>query len=103
MTAAMVFTNLLYVVGAIVAATVISALILLRHRRPRSLEAGIELFSRELRALAPDAPRTGRVGEENGERPGGPSRGGSQPGRGRGYPPSDGAGASSSDVEQQPG
>ena len=52
----MVLSNLLYVVGAIVAATVVSAVVLLRHRRPKSLEAGIEMFSRELRALQPDGP-----------------------------------------------
>ncbi|HEX9547903.1 MAG TPA: hypothetical protein VF942_11220 [Acidimicrobiales bacterium] len=52
--AAVVLTNLLYVVGAIVVATLISALIVLRHRRPKSLEAGIESFNRELRALAPE-------------------------------------------------
>jgi hypothetical protein len=47
--------NLLYLVGAVAVATLwISALYLLRHRKPRSMEAGIESFSRELRALAPD-------------------------------------------------
>lgn len=101
MIAAVVLSNLLYVVGAIVAATVISTLILLRHRRPRSLEAGIELFSRELRALAPDATRTGRIGEDDSERMGG--RGGSQTARARRYPPSDEARAPSPDTEQQPG
>ncbi len=102
MMAAMVLGNLLYVVGAIVAATVISALILLRHRRPRSLEAGIELFSRELRALAPEAPQTRIVGDEM-ERPGGASRSGNQPARSRRYPPSNEAEAPSPDAEQQPG
>jgi hypothetical protein len=46
--------NLLYLVGALGVATVISALYVLRHRKPKSLEAGIESFSRELRALAPE-------------------------------------------------
>jgi hypothetical protein len=47
--------NLLYVVGAVAVATLwISVLYLLRHRKPRSMEADIESFSRELRALAPD-------------------------------------------------
>jgi hypothetical protein len=58
MMAGMVLTNLLYVVGAIVAATVVSGLVLLRHRRPRSLESSIEMFSRELRALQPERPGT---------------------------------------------
>jgi hypothetical protein len=53
--AALQLSNLLYLAAAIVAAIVISALIALRHRRPKSLESGIESFSRELRALAPEA------------------------------------------------
>lgn len=56
MIAGLVLSNLFYVVGAIVAATVVSAFVLLRHRRPRSLESGIEMFSRELRALRPERP-----------------------------------------------
>lgn len=62
--ATVVLTNLLYVVGAIAVATLISALIVLRHRRPKSLEAGIESFNRELRALAPDQ-RRGSAGTED--------------------------------------
>ena len=46
--------NLLYVVGALAAATVVSAIYVLHHRKPRSMESAIESFSRELRALAPD-------------------------------------------------
>lgn len=63
MIAGMVLSNLLYLVGAIVAATVLSGIVFLRHRRPKSLEAGIEMFSRELKALEPDRPgaATGRV------------------------------------------
>jgi len=52
--AALQLSNLLYVAAAIVAAILISGLIALRHRRPKSLESGIESFSRELRALAPE-------------------------------------------------
>lgn len=38
-----------------VALSLLGSLILwIRHRRPRSLEAGIDEFSRELKALAPD-------------------------------------------------
>jgi hypothetical protein len=51
---ALVLTNLLYVAGAVVVATLVSALYVLRHRKPKSMEAAIESFSRELRALAPD-------------------------------------------------
>jgi hypothetical protein len=54
MIAGMVLSNLFYVVGAVVAATVVSAFVLLHHRRPKSLEAGIEMFSRELKALEPE-------------------------------------------------
>jgi hypothetical protein len=78
MLAALQLSNLLYVVAAIVVATLISALIALRHRRPKSLESGIESFSRELRALAPErdgqerqvAPRPAGVAV----RPGRPQR-----------------------------
>jgi hypothetical protein len=53
--------NLLYVAVAILVATVISAWYVLRHRKPKSLEAGIESFSRELKALAPErTPEPGR-------------------------------------------
>ncbi|MDQ1367737.1 MAG: hypothetical protein QOF20_90, partial [Acidimicrobiaceae bacterium] len=64
MIAGMVLSNLFYVVGAIVAASVVSAFVLLRHRRPKSLEAGIEMFSRELRALQPErrGPAAGSPG-----------------------------------------
>ena len=42
-------------------ASLVSGLIVLRHRRPKSLEAGIESFSRELKALAPERrPAAGR-------------------------------------------
>lgn len=52
--AALQLSNLLYVAAAVVVATLISALIALRHRRPKSLESGIESFNRELQALAPE-------------------------------------------------
>ena len=46
--------NLLYV-GLAVFVTVLGSLIMvLRNRRPRSLESGVEEFARELRALAPE-------------------------------------------------
>jgi hypothetical protein len=74
--AALVLTNLLYVAGAVVVATLVSALYVLRHRKPKSMESAIESFSRELRALAPDeevggAGRTdGRIaGQSSGEPP----------------------------------
>jgi hypothetical protein len=64
MLAAMQVQNLLYVVGALLVASVVSGLYVLRHRKPKSLEAGIESFSRELRALAPER----RQAEESGVR-----------------------------------
>ena len=44
------------VVGSIVGITVV----LLRNRRPNSMEHSIDEFERNLRALAPDAPTTRR-------------------------------------------
>ena len=68
MIAGLVLSNLFYVVGAIVAATVVSAIVLLRHRRPRSLESGIEMFSRELKALRPERPPTAPAVRRRGHR-----------------------------------
>ena len=55
--------NLLYLLAAIVLSIVVSVIIVARNRKPTSMEAGIEAFNRELRALAPDkrpvgGPRT---------------------------------------------
>ena len=47
-------TNLLYLIAAIVLSMAGSAYVLLRNRRPHTLESGIEEFSRELQALAPE-------------------------------------------------
>ncbi len=69
-TAALVLTNLVYLAGAVVVATLVSGLYVLRHRKPTSLESGIESFSRELRALAPErGPVDGRA--DGSGRPGG--------------------------------
>lgn len=57
--ASLVLTNLLYLAGAVVVATVVIVLYMLRHRKPRSMEAGIESFNRELRALSPEYRPTG--------------------------------------------
>ncbi|HVA42614.1 MAG TPA: hypothetical protein VNF50_03955 [Acidimicrobiales bacterium] len=52
--------NLLYV-GLAVAVTGLGSLIMvLRNRRPRSLQSGVEEFARELRALAPEPPPSAR-------------------------------------------
>ena len=45
--------NLLYVGLAVLVSIVASVVLLMRNRRPRSVESGVEEFSRELKALAP--------------------------------------------------
>jgi hypothetical protein len=51
-------TNLLYV-GIAIGLSVLFILVLwYRNRKPKSLEAGIEEFQRELRALAPGSTPT---------------------------------------------
>lgn len=47
-------SNLAFVMGAVLLSIVGTLIILYRHRKPRSMESGIEEFSRELRALAPE-------------------------------------------------
>ncbi|MDQ1439138.1 MAG: hypothetical protein QOK43_2767 [Acidimicrobiaceae bacterium] len=46
-------SNLAYLLVAVALSVLGSLILWLRHRRPRSLESGIDEFSRELRALAP--------------------------------------------------
>ncbi len=54
-------SNLLYLGIAIVLSVFGCLAIYLRNRKPTSLNAGIEEFQRELRALAPDRrPESGR-------------------------------------------
>jgi len=64
--------NLLYLVGVIVFAGVVSFIIVVRNRKPTSMEAGIEAFNRELRALAPDKRPVGSAprGRKDDKRPG---------------------------------
>ena len=47
-------SNLLYLVLAIVISLVGSLILWMRTRQPKSMDSGIEQFSRELKALAPD-------------------------------------------------
>ena len=57
----MIVANLLYLLGAVAAISVILSALYLRNRKPKTMEYGIDSFQRELRALAPDAPeREGR-------------------------------------------
>ena len=64
--------TLLWVAGAVVAAALIIAIIVLVSRRPKSMEDGIAEFSRSLQAVAPSY-RTAH----------GPGSGSSTPGRTR--------------------
>jgi hypothetical protein len=48
--------NLLYLGAAVIVSLLASLIVVLRNRRPRSLQSTVEEFSRELRALAPEAP-----------------------------------------------
>ena len=68
MTASVVLSNLAYVVGAVVIAVVISSVLVVRQRRPKSVEANVESFNRGLRALAPPAPPAERRGRRAGGR-----------------------------------
>ena len=62
-------SNLLYLGLAVVFSAIGVTVIYLRNRKPTSLNAGIEEFQRELRALAPDK-RPGRaVGNDSADGP----------------------------------
>ena len=63
--------NLLWVAGAVVASTLLICVIWFRNRKPSSMEAGIEEFNRELRALAPETRSSvGRAVPSRGDRAG---------------------------------
>ncbi len=47
-------SNLIYLLLAVAFSIIGSLILWYRHRRPRSMEAGIDEFNRELRALAPE-------------------------------------------------
>ncbi len=64
------WSTLAWIVGAAVAAAVIITVIMLLSRRPKSMEDGIEEFSRSLQAVAPSHRSGGRPAQ-------GPSRSGS--------------------------
>lgn len=49
--------NLLYLFIALTLSLLGTLILWYRHRKPRSVESGIDEFSRELRALAPDSSR----------------------------------------------
>jgi uncharacterized protein YxeA len=54
-------SNLIYLLLAVLLSIIGSLILWYRHRRPRSMEAGIDEFNRELKALAPE-----RRGERRG-------------------------------------
>ncbi|HEX2701054.1 MAG TPA: hypothetical protein VHM89_12705 [Acidimicrobiales bacterium] len=47
-------SNLLYLLAALTLSVVGSVALWYRHRKPRSMEFGVDEFQRELRALAPE-------------------------------------------------
>ncbi|MDQ6838034.1 MAG: hypothetical protein M3137_06790 [Actinomycetota bacterium] len=49
-----VISNLLYVIVALTVAVIGALIVVLRHRKPKSVEANVASFHRGLRALAPD-------------------------------------------------
>jgi hypothetical protein len=53
--ASVVLANLSYLIGAAVLAVIGVLIVLLRHRKPKSVEANMASFNRGLRALAPGA------------------------------------------------
>ena len=58
---AIVVSNLMYLVGAVVAMVLLSTVVVVRHRRPKSIEANMRTFNRGLQALAPDASPSERT------------------------------------------
>jgi Flp pilus assembly protein TadB len=68
------WSTLAWILGAAVAAAVIITVIVLLSRRPKSIEDGIEEFSRSLQAVAPNhrsgnrpTPASGRSSPGNGQ------------------------------------
>lgn len=51
-------SGLVFLVAALTLSVVGSVGLWLWHRQPKSLEQGIDEFSREMQALAPEAPRS---------------------------------------------
>lgn len=47
-------SNLLYLLAAVGLSVIGSIALWLRHRKPRSMEYGVDEFQRELKALAPE-------------------------------------------------
>ena len=62
---ALVWSNLLYPLIAVVVAALLCGVVVLRHRRPKSVEANMKAFNKGLRALAPES----NGGKGSGTRP----------------------------------
>jgi uncharacterized alpha-E superfamily protein len=60
-------TNLVYLGIAVILSLLGSLVLWLRHRKPRSMEAHMQRFARELEALAPD-PNWNRRGHRRSQR-----------------------------------
>ena len=52
--AGVVMSNLAYLIGVVVLAVIGGLVVVLRHRKPKSVEANMASFNRGLQALAPD-------------------------------------------------
>jgi hypothetical protein len=66
-TSSTVLSNLAYLIGFVVLAVVISLIIWMRHRRPRSVDANMANFRRGLEALAPEPGAPRRSGDPSSE------------------------------------
>jgi hypothetical protein len=51
-------SSLIYLLVALLLSIAGSLILWLRHRKPHSLESGIDAFTRELKALAPKSDRS---------------------------------------------
>lgn len=69
-----------FLLAAVVLSVVGCTVLLLRHRRPTSLEHGVDSFRRQMEALAPERRRGERIGRRD---PAGdaPALRGTRPGR----------------------
>ena len=87
----LVVSNLLYPVIAVGVAVVLCVVVVLRHRRPKSVEANMRAFNRGLRALAPEPEETAKPPVhrrvEGRPRPGRPGAPPVRPSRPRGTDP----------------
>jgi hypothetical protein len=60
-TASVVMSNLVYLIGAVVLAIIGGLLVVRYHRKPTSIESNVATFSKGLRALAPESDADGKA------------------------------------------